>query len=167
MPLTLAPLSACPAGALASLLEESYAALLEQVEEAEALALRANWGDFDAAVQQHPETVGACGFVTRLGDETIGFASWDPREWPMARVGHNCIRPGDRGRGHGAGQIEEVLRRLRARGFERVWARTSAHPFFEPARRMYRRCGFRLTEREQAARALGYETVAYEVLLHS
>jgi GNAT superfamily N-acetyltransferase len=139
--------------------------LLRQIGEPEASALRKNWADFDAEVHQSPETVGACGFVTYLDADVVGFASWDPRGWPVARVGHNCVRPAHQGRGYGSQQIEEVVRRLRERGFARVWARTSEHPFFAPARHMYARCGFCLAEQERGAPTLGYETVVYEAVL--
>jgi GNAT superfamily N-acetyltransferase len=160
------PLSKSSGGQIAAMLAESYAALLRELREREAAELRSGWLEFDAAVQREPERIGACGFVTQVEGNAVGFASWDPRGWPeVGRVGHNCIRPGHQGNGYGSRQIQEVLRRFRAGGFVRAQARTGEHPFFAPARRMYLSCGFRAVGGQPDASAFGFGTVLYEIVL--
>ncbi len=156
----------CAPGALAAMLAECYAPLLADVPEEMSLQLRSNWLGFDRAVHESPATVGACGFVTIVEDEPVGFASWDPRGWPeVGRVGHNCVRPQYQGRGHGRRQIVQVLERFRAQGFARVEARTDEHPFFAPARRMYEGCGFRIAGHTAGLLMPGYRMIVYEATL--
>jgi GNAT superfamily N-acetyltransferase len=82
-------------------------------------------------------------FVTYLGDTPIGYGLPHLTESPgLGFVGFNCIVPEYRSRGYGRMQLGEVVRRLEARGVERIEATTSLHPFFLPARRMYVACGF-------------------------
>lgn len=110
---SFAPLCEYPGGLIAGMLVESYAALLRELGERKAGELRSNWLEFDTAVQQDRDSVGACGFVTRAEGNVVGFGSWDPRGWPeVGRVGHNCIRPAYQGNGYGWRQIEEILRRF-------------------------------------------------------
>ncbi len=166
MQVSLTPLRECPGGLIAGMLVESYAALLRELEEPEAVKLRSSWLEYDAAIRRDRDTVGACGFVTRVEGDVVGFGSWDPRGWPeVGRVGHNCVRPAYRGRGYGSRQIEEILRHFRAKGFVRAQARTGEHPFFEPARRMYLKCGFHEVGRRGEVLLSGYGTLMYEILL--
>lgn len=166
MHVSFTPLYECPGGLIAGMLAESYAALLRELEERKAAELRSNWLEFDTAVQQERDSVGACGFVTRVEGNVVGFGSWDPRGWPeVGRVGHNCVRPSYQGHGYGSRQIEEILRRFRAGGFARARARTGEHPFFAPARRMYLSCGFRAVGRQRDDLVCRYGTVMYEIVL--
>ena len=163
MCLDLMPLTECDAGLLAGLLDHCYAPLLEQLPATKVDELRRDWADYDAAVHGEPETVGDSGFLARRGGHVIGFASWDPRGWPaVGRVGHNCIIPEFQGRGYGRRQVEEVLSLFCGKGFAKAQVRTDEHPFFEPARRMYERCGFRLVGREPGSLLEGYEMLVYE-----
>lgn len=165
-PLTFAPFAIRPPGTLAALLAESYAPLLAELPPEGAAALRCGWQEFDREAHLHAETVGRCGFLTFVGDELAGFGSWDPRGRPeIARIGHHCVRPAWQGRGCGQRQLQEILARLRARGFAAAEARTGAQPFFAPARRLYERCGFTLIR--PAAATLGAEqgTLIYRVEL--
>jgi GNAT superfamily N-acetyltransferase len=160
------PLSELPSGLLAGMLTESYAALLQELPELETIELRRSWLEFDAAVQRDRQTVGACGFITRVEGSVVGFASWDPRGWPeVGRVGHNCILPSYQGHGYGSCQIQEILRRFRTKEFVQAQARTGEHAFFAPARRMYLSCGFRAAEGQHEALVLGHATVLYEIVL--
>jgi GNAT superfamily N-acetyltransferase len=148
---------------LADLLAVCYAPLLEQLPVAKVHELRRDWADYDKDVHTEPDTVGDSGFSTCREGRVIGFASWDPREWPdVGRVGHNCIIPEVQGRGYGRRQVEEVLSLFRRRGFRRAVVRTDEHPFFEPARRMYERCGFRLIDREPGVLVAGCEMLVYK-----
>lgn len=138
-----APFAGCRPGLIFDLLCESYAPLLEQLPDTKVSELLEDWREYDAAVFGEPDTVGAAGFVTRLGQEIIGFASWNPTNWPaVGIIGHNCITPTHASRGYGRSQIVEILRRFTEAGFEMASVRTDEHPFFAPARRMYLSCGF-------------------------
>jgi GNAT superfamily N-acetyltransferase len=127
---------------------------------------REKWEEFDGAAFENPETVGACVFVTCLDGEAIGFGSWDPRGGPEpALIGHNCVLPEFRGRGYGKRQIEEIVGRLKAKGFKKAAATTGEHAFFEPARRMYEACGFREVGRSAGGSDPRYGTIRYEMEL--
>ncbi|MEW5983135.1 MAG: GNAT family N-acetyltransferase [Acidobacteriota bacterium] len=152
-----------PQGLLADLLVRCYVPLLQQLCAAKAAGLRREWTDYDEAVHAEPETVGSAGFFSLLGDEVVGFASWDPRGWPdIGRVGHNCVVPEHQGRGFGRCQIEEVLGLFRRLEFSCAQVRTDEHPFFEPARRMYQGCGFQLVGREPGTLFDGSAMLVYE-----
>ncbi len=133
-------------GAIAQLLRTSYAALLKGDPRWQQEPAR--WDEYDREVFAHPETVGACLFLTRVDGYTVGFASWDPRSRPeYGIVGHNCILPEFRGRGLGRRQIEEILQRFRGLEIRTARVMTASHPFFLPAQRMCVACGFREVRR--------------------
>lgn len=156
-------LKGCRRGLIAEILVSCYRPLLEQLPAMKASELRRDWADYDDAVHTERDTVGDSGFLTMLGSEVIGFASWDPRGWPnLGRIGHNCIDPAYQGQGYGRRQIEEILRLFRRKGFRRVQVRTDEHPFFEPARRMYERCGFELVGQEPGVLLDNFEMLVYE-----
>ena len=145
------------AGIVFSLLRRSFAEIIDGV-------LEEKMREFDGAVFENIETVGACAFVTILNGEAVGMVSWDSREGPeLGVVGWNCVLPEFRGRGFGKMQIEEVLGRLKGEGFKRVVVRTGEHPFFAAARRMYVACGFREVRRSPTGDQEGYGTIDYEV----
>jgi GNAT superfamily N-acetyltransferase len=155
-----------PPGTLSGLLEESYAPLLRGLSADVAGSLRKEWQAFDDDVHKEPDTLGRCGFLTLAGGELVGFGSWDPRGWPqLGRVGHNCVRPALQRQGHGRLQIERIVEHFRSRGFAVAEARTGADPFFEPARRMYLRCGFELADRAGGVLRSGYGVVVYQMVL--
>lgn len=136
-----------PPGAIASLLKRSYADLVAK-EPSVWQGERTHWERYDRDVFQQPVTVGASVFLTRLDGAIVGFALWDPRQAPYSGViGHNCILSEYRGRGFGAEQIREVLRRFERMGIHRALATTCDHPFFVPAQRTYLVCGFREVRR--------------------
>lgn len=141
-PLRFSPLAEAAPGALAALLTESYGDLLATGGAAWRAEARC-WAEFDREAFARPE-VGACVFLSWVGAELVGFSSYDPRGAPhCALVGHNCVRPARRGRGIGGAQLRETVARLAGRGVARITLSTLALPFFAPARRMYRRAGFR------------------------
>lgn len=140
-----------------------YGPLLEQLPAAKVSELHCDWTDYDDAVHAEPDTIGDSGFLTMLRAEVIGFASWDPRGWPnLGRIGQNCVVPAYQGQGYGRRQIEEVLRLFRRKGFRRVQVRTDEHPFFEPARRMYKGCGFELVGHEPGVLLDDFQMLVYE-----
>ena len=166
MSLAFAAFAQCPRGALADVLLQAYAPLLKEVSPQAAVELRQSWQEFDREVHEAAETVGRCGFLTVVGGELIGFGSWDPRGGPkMGRVGHNCVRPEWQRRGYGRCQVEEILAWFRTRGFSAAEARTGEQDFFEPARRMYLRCGFKLVGRAAGILGPEYGTLIYRAEL--
>ena len=135
-------------GTLQVLLTESYATLLEALPR-HAELLRRQWDEKDAfAFSAQDAAVADCFFVTCLGGRAIGMGSVDPRGVPArGRIGQNCILPEHRGRGFGAGQLREMVRRLAERGASTLCVSTGEHPFFLPARRMHESCGFQEVNR--------------------
>ena len=103
----------------------------------------AGWERFDRDVYEDPDSIGECTFLSWLDEKLIGFASYDPRQWPsIGIIGHNGILPEFQGLGFGKQQIAEILRRFRKMGFKRAKVSTLDHPFFVPAQKMYLSCGF-------------------------
>jgi GNAT superfamily N-acetyltransferase len=150
-------------GSIAGLLLDCYAALLQQLPAEKSAELRRDWREYDEAIFEEPETIGASGFVSSLEDRVIGFASWNPTGWPAAGiVGHNCILPEYQCRGYGRHQILEVLRRFAEAGFRMASVRTDEHPFFAPARRMYVTCGFEEVTRYPGELLDEYAMIEYE-----
>jgi GNAT superfamily N-acetyltransferase len=138
--LAFEPIRMLAPGGLAGIVLRSYAALVAGAPDLWA-GERAKWEDFDRQAFANV-------FVTRLGREAVGLASFDPRLAPASgEIGQNCVLPEYRGRGFGRRQIAEVLRRFKAVGIRNAYVTTSAHPFFVPARKMYEGLGFRETRR--------------------
>jgi GNAT superfamily N-acetyltransferase len=163
--LSFAPISLYPPGILGDIIGRSYAELLEKGADAWK-GERRKWEDFDREAFALPETVGRCLFISRLGDEPVGLASYDPRPGPeYGIVGQNCVLPEFRGRGFGTLQILEVLRRLRSLGMKAARVTTSGHPFFAPALRIYRRLGFRDIRRRQGGPDPRYRLIDLEIVL--
>jgi GNAT superfamily N-acetyltransferase len=139
--MTLTPPSAHPRGTVFRLLKAAWAPLWNP-------NLEANIRAFDLEVTNHPDTVGACTFVTCIHVEPIGMASFDPRPGPdRGIIGWNCIVPEHQGKGFGKEQILEVLRRFRMRGIHRACVTTTDEAFFVPAQRTYESCGFTIARR--------------------
>jgi GNAT superfamily N-acetyltransferase len=157
-------LSECAEGSLADILVECYRPLLSTVPAETARKLCQSWQEYDRSVHEERDTVGRCGFMTITENHLVGFASWDPRNWPdVGRIGHHCVRPQYQGRGYGRRQVAEILERLRTLGFAKVQARTDEHPFFEPARRVYVKCGFVVVERKTGMLTPDYRMIVYEI----
>lgn len=108
------------------------------------------------------ETIGACVTITCFDGKPIGLVSYDPRTFPSAIVGQNCIVPEFRGRGLGREQLRKLLATLRDNGFETASVTTSDHPFFEPARRIYQACGFCEVARKPMDGATDAELIDFE-----
>lgn len=145
--LSFEPISLFPPGTLADIIGRSYAELLEKWPDGWNDEPR-KWGDLDRDAYAFQDTVGQCFFVSRLGGEIVGMASYDPRPGPAyGIVGQNCVLPAFRGRGFGKLQVLEVLRRIKERGMRAARVTTGEHPFFIPALGMYRSLGFKETRR--------------------
>ena len=153
---------AAEAGVFASMLKRVYAPLVESHPETWGLE-QAGWEEFDRQVFQHPEKIGSCTFLTRSGDQFVGFGSYDPRQGPhFGIIGHNCVLPEFQGRGFGSAQVREILRRFRSMGIGIARVSTGEHQFFAPAQRMYLSCGFREVRRVPWQRDPQQEIIEYE-----
>lgn len=139
--LTFKPIQRHKRGTVLRMLQESYEGL-PQVNVSFVTKWEKDWIQFDNDIFDHPETIGASGFITYQGQSMVGFVSWDPRQHPTAVVGHNCVLPGFRRNGHGRRQIEEMLIRLGDLGFTQARVTTGDHPGFIAAQKMYLACGF-------------------------
>jgi len=140
--LNFTPIPSHGRGIVLRLLQESYNRL-PQIDERLIAEWEDGWRGYDDDIFTYPDTIGATGFVTCHGETIVGFASWDPRQHPVATIGHNCVLPAFRGNGYGRRQIEELLRRLMASGFRKARVTTGDHPGFIAAQQMYLSCGFR------------------------
>jgi GNAT superfamily N-acetyltransferase len=161
-PLSFRPAIGHHLGIVAWLLGESYAPIVK-AEPVYWEHEKANWRQFDRDVFAHPGTVGACTFLSCVGDEAVGLGSFDPRPGPvLGVVGHNCILPAHQGQGYGRAQMQEVLRRLAERGIARAIVSTGEHPFFESAQRMYLACGFCESRRFAGGPDPRYRVIEYE-----
>ena len=134
------PFNELKRGAVASMLRESYQGWQEYDRWVD------QWSEYDAEVFEYPDTVGRCGFATRIEGVLVGFMSWDPRSRPCMTIGHNCILPAYRSQGYGSWQLQCALAIFREREFKRVRASTGSDEFFASARRMYERNGFQRCE---------------------
>ena len=129
-------------GTIAAILKICYADLVASDPELWGRETE-GWERFDSDVYEDPSAIGDSTFLSWLDDKLIGFASFDPRQWPAyGIIGHNCILPEFQGQGFGKHQIEEILRRFRKMGFKRAKVSTLDHDFFNPARDMYLASGF-------------------------
>ena len=152
-------------GLIASMLKRSYADLVEADHEHWGLEVT-KWEQFDREVFEHPDTIGACVFLTWSGDRLVGFASYDPRQRPeFGIVGHNCVLPEFRGNGFGKQQVREIVRRFRAMGITLARVSTGESSFFTPAQRMYTACGFRETRRRPWEGDPSQNVIEYEMRL--
>jgi GNAT superfamily N-acetyltransferase len=142
-------------GVIRDLLFASYAEILDDY-------LRNQFRTFDRDVFENPDTVGACTFITTLGKEIVGMASYDPRQAPeLGIIGHNCVLPEQQGNGYGKQQVIEIIRRLKLMHVRRIIVTTAEHPFFEPACRMYLSCGFVEFDRKKKHPQDLYKSIFY------
>jgi GNAT superfamily N-acetyltransferase len=154
--LTFRPAVEYEPGTVYAILAECYTDILDGT-------LQDNLMQFDREVFAAPDTVGACAFISSVDRQSVGFFSYDPRQGPqIGIVGHNGVLPPFQRKGYGTEQILEILRRFTLRRFALAGVTTSEHPFFAPARRMYEKCGFRMSRRTPGAGRSPYGIVHYE-----
>ena len=127
--------------------------------------LEAKLRRYDDEVFENRQTVGASLFLTQDEDELVGLASWDPRQFPKAIVGYNCILPEYQGRGFGKLQALELVRRLKEVGFTEILAKTGDHPFYVPSQKMYESCGFDEIQRNIKSSDSRYGSIDYHLVL--
>jgi len=152
-------------GIIYRLLTESYANLLDQKPAFKADYI-ASWKKADEDTFDHPETIGKSTLISTYQDAPIGFISWDPRKVPdLGIIGQNCILPDWRGYGFGKQQIEMVINIFKSQYTASIQVTTDNHPFFIPAQRTYKSCGFREIGRSYSTSYGGIELVYYELRL--
>lgn len=107
-----------------------------------------DWKEYDELLFNNPDTVGNAGFTTFLNNKLSGFCSWDPRKSPdQVIVGHNGVLPEFRKNGIGVLQITEMINIFEKAGYKQIFASTGNEIFFEPAQKMYLKCGFKEIDR--------------------
>ena len=129
------------------------------------LKLESRLEHYDQEVFDNPETVGTCLFLTQFGGELIGMASWDPRQFPKAIIGYNCVLPKFQRKGFGKEQLMEILRRLREMGFAEALATTGDHPFYLSSQKMYKNCGFKEIQCHKVSSDPRYGSIDYHIVL--
>jgi ribosomal protein S18 acetylase RimI-like enzyme len=77
-----------------------------------------------------------------LGNNPIGYFSWDDRQFPLGIIGQNCILPNYQGQGYGRNQIESVIKIFQDKKFNEIRVITGNHDFYIAAQKMYTNCGF-------------------------
>jgi GNAT superfamily N-acetyltransferase len=161
--LNFTPLKDHKPGTLLTLLERSYLELTDAFPERWTQE-KERWLEFDTEAFNCPATIAACVFVTCLEDHPIGFGSFQPLDTGKeGLVGHNCILPEFRLRGFGSRQLAEVVRRMKARGVQRITVTSHEHPFFLAAREMYVSFGFVETGRRSGGPDPDYKLIDYEL----
>ncbi|UCE40650.1 MAG: GNAT family N-acetyltransferase [Candidatus Aminicenantes bacterium] len=149
-------------GTIAAILKACYTDLVASDPECWSNEIE-GWERFDTDVYEDSDGIGDCTFLSWLEDKLIGFASYDPRQWPaLGIVGHNAILPKFQGRGFGKQQIAEILRRFQKMGFKKAKVSTLDHPFFNPAQAMYLACGFCESRRIPWVGSPKYQLIEYE-----
>jgi GNAT superfamily N-acetyltransferase len=93
------------------------------------------------------------------------MVSWDPRRFPKAIVGYNCIVPEFQGNGFGKQQLIDLLRRLKVMRFTEVLAKTGDNPFYLASQKMYESCGFNEIQRHTASSDSRYGSIDYHLVL--
>jgi GNAT superfamily N-acetyltransferase len=124
-----------------------------------------SWREYDDDIHSHPDTIGRAGFLSCVGDTVIGFGSWDPRPFPTARVGHNCILPAFRGQGYGTMQMKQITAVLRGAAFTSAVVQTGDVAFFAPARAMYESCGFVMVATHPPGSVAPFSVSEYQLAL--
>ena len=146
-------------GLVYQLLCESYASLLDAKPDYKH-EFEANWQKTDDSLFEDTDSSGNVAIST-LADEPIGFVSWFLEGVNVGSIGHNCIAPLHRGKGYGKEQVQMALDELSSEALI-VKVTTANHPFFQPAHRMYRACGFIEVGRSRSDTCGGLELVHYE-----
>lgn len=132
-----------PRGTLCSLLQQGYS--FEPRFERDCLT---QWRNFDDFFYSEPQIAEHSGFMTVLGQEPIGFVSWNPTNMPASvEIGHNCIAAAYKGNGYGRRQMREAAARIAAKGARKIVVTTNE--ILVPAQRMYESAGFRFIKRSQ------------------
>lgn len=128
-------------GIIQKIIKTSYKGLIDYFPDAKQ-RLFLQWEKEDSEAFNNSETIGRHLLFSCDGNKTIGYFSWDDREYPIGKVGQNCILPDYQGQGYGKKQIELIIQIFQDKKFNEIKAITGDHIFFMPAQKMYINCGF-------------------------
>ena len=95
------------------------------------------------------------------------MTSYDPRQNPVSIIGYNCILPEYQGNGYGTMQLEELLKTLNEKGFEKIIVKTGDSPVFKPAQKMYLACGFKEVKKDKIGHDPRFGDIHYKLELKS
>ena len=163
--LTFSPLTRQHPGLLFSLLSQTYEEYSRSDPDRREEWYK-DWREYDRDVFKHPNTMARCGFVSHYGSRIVGFASWDPRQFPTTGIiGHIVILPEFQDSGFGRTQINRILNIFKDNNVKKAEVTTGDHPFYAPAQKMYVSCGFALTINKKSDHSAGLATLRYELNL--
>jgi Acetyltransferase (GNAT) family. len=163
--LTIKPINDYPSGTLEKLLVSAYSAFHREYPEYSEENYK-KFHECDSFFYENLEIGLNCSFVTEYHGNLCGMCCWDPRKFPEAVIGHNCILPEFRGIGLGKEQLQTAVNLLFERGFTVISVSTGTLDFFIPAQQMYRSAGFTELRRDNAEEAVNklHANVYYELL---
>ena len=120
---------------------EIAAFLHEHLEDMRAVSPPESKHALDLPALRRPEIT----FWTAWSDRTlIGCCALKMLDAYHGEVKSMRVAAAHRGKGIGASLVAHVVAEAQRRRYTRLSLETGAMPFFEPARRLYRRCGFEL-----------------------
>lgn len=135
-------------GQIQKLTKNCYHGLIEYFPN-EKNRLYHKWEYEDKLAFQNIDTIGRHILFSCIENKTIGFFSWDDRQFPNGMIGQNCILPDFQGHGYGTRQIEKIIDILKIDNFKFLFAETGDHKFFYPAHKMYEKNGFKIKEKRK------------------
>ena len=157
--------SAQPMGTIFEILSKSYENFFT-IENDLKDTWEDTWAEYDQEVSEYPTSLGNCGFFTKIRGKVVGFASFGSQDGgSLGTICNNCVLPDYRRKGLGMAQMRIILSILRAKGFEIAKVSTLEHPFFRPARRLYKKCGFKEERRFYPKRIKRFRIIDYYKLL--
>lgn len=154
-----------PKGTIEKLLIESYASFNKCYPEFEEENLN-SFHECDSFFYENSHIGEMCSFVALHNDELVGMCCWDPREKPMASIGHNCIIPKYRGKKLGIEQMSFLVNHIKELGFTKIKVSTGVMADFVPAQKMYEAVGFKEVDRDNpktSGKSLMHNMVYYEM----
>ncbi len=154
-----------PKGTVRLLLEESYKPFHMQFPEYLDDNMRLFF-ECDSFFYSNPEIANKCSFISEYKNNMVGMCCWDPRNFPTAIIGHNCILPIFRCLGLGKEQMSIALRILKEKGFKAAQVSTGLMEYFIPAQKMYTGVGFNELRRDLIAHVPKlHDDIYYEIVL--
>ena len=81
------------------------------------------------------------GYVTEVGGEIVGYATYYESDKAPVEIGANAVRPDHQGRAIGSAQMRHLVAMFRDRGYRCAWVHTGMDPAHGPARAEYRKLG--------------------------
>jgi ribosomal protein S18 acetylase RimI-like enzyme len=154
-----------PKGTIMYLLEESYKPFHIQFPEYFDNNKK-SFFECDSFFYTNPEIGNKCSFISEYKDNVVGMCCWDPRNYPIAIIGHNCILPTFQCIGLGKEQMSIALRKLKEKGFKVVQVSTGLMEFFIPAQKMYSGVGFNEIRRDLINQTPKlHDNIYYEIVL--